>query len=264
MKSEILPNDLNPSYNEYFSKLANDLHNTGQLNSFIGKVINDDYNLEDIDNIFLLSSEPELLSEIVSEHDKNNNKETPKKEKVKKKRGRKTTKKGDKKVHSSSDFDNIMRKIQVHFLGYVTDLINEIIYSFLKNKNIYCYKFNYSDKKNIKYDFVETLKKCNIKELFLKIKASPKYKRISSNNNENINEPILNYLIKYSWFNEFINKSFSDIFKIYFNNQKYINIEGRKIKIGKARNFHILLQKNEENRKQLVEVAEIVYLRDDS
>ena len=83
---------------------------------------------------------------------------------------------------------------------------------------------------------------------------------MKSNKNENINVPILNYLTKYSWFNEFINKSFSDIFKIYFNNQKYINIEGRRVDLNKTKSFQDLLEKSEESQKVLVEVAEKVYL----
>ena len=179
---------------------------------------------------------------------------------ISKKRGRKSKKKGNKRVHSSTDLDNVMRKIQVHFLGEVANFTNDVVYFFTHDKKKRIFKFNYTDKKNVKHDYVESLKNCNIKELILKLKASPKYKGMKSNSNKNINEPTLNDLTKYSWFNEFINKSFSDIFKIYFNNQKYINIEGRRVDLNKTKSFQDLLEKSEESEKALVEVAEKVYL----
>lgn len=53
---------------------------------------------------------------------------------ISKKRGRKTNK-INKKINSSSDFDNILRKIQVHFLNFITSLLNDIIFNFLGKKN---------------------------------------------------------------------------------------------------------------------------------
>ena len=74
---------------------------------------------------------------------------------ISKKRGRKTTNIKNR-IHSSSDFDNILRKIQVHFLNFTISLLNEIIFTFLGEKNFFS-KFNYDDKSEI-YDDLEIKK----------------------------------------------------------------------------------------------------------
>ena len=47
-----------------------------------------------------------------------------------KKRGRKTKGKNKKPRHCSTSFDNIMRKIQVHFLNFLCSLVNDSIRAF--------------------------------------------------------------------------------------------------------------------------------------
>ena len=47
---------------------------------------------------------------------------------INKKRGRKGTT-NNKKVHSSNDFDNILRKIQVNFLGFIIAFLNDVNYN---------------------------------------------------------------------------------------------------------------------------------------
>ena len=183
---------------------------------------------------------------------------------LKKKRGRKCTKtkKGNNKVHSSDDFDNILRKIQVHFLSFVNSFPNDVIKNFSEEKKHLLYKFNYSDKRNIKHENVESFKTMTIKELFLKIRPSPKYN--ISKTKENINESIINILTNYSWFNEYLNKTFSDVFKLYYNEKmplEYITVEGKIIELSQAKNFYYLLQKNKKDENKLIEIAENVYLK---
>jgi len=142
---------------------------------------------------------------------------------ISKKRGRKTNK-INKKIHSSSDFDNILRKIQVHFLNFITSLLNDIIFNFLGEKKFFS-KFNYDDKKNVKHDYVESLKLLDLKTLIETIKISPKYK-----SDQDINKEKLEYLTDYSWFKEVFYKKISDIFISYYNIKeplKIINVDER-------------------------------------
>ena len=185
---------------------------------------------------------------------------------IKKKRGRPTNNSINKKVHTSGDFDNLLRKIQVNFLNFVTSIINEIIYSFLGNKLLCLCKFNYDQKKDVTFENVEALKNCSIKDLILKIKASPKYKKmrlINIKNNENINKYKFDNLCKYFWFNEIINKTFLDFFNIYYNEGKPLKgvlIGDKIINLKRTKNFYHLLKDTEEHKEKILEIIKTVYL----
>ena len=57
---------------------------------------------------------------------------------VSKKRGRKN--KSNKKIHSGFDDDNIQRKIQVHYISFITNFINDIISTFNKSERVLLFK----------------------------------------------------------------------------------------------------------------------------
>ena len=186
---------------------------------------------------------------------------------IKKKRGRRPTNNNiNKKEHTSGDFDNILRKIQVNFLNFIISIINEIIYSFLGNKLLCLCKFNYDQKKDVTFENVEALKNCSIKDLIIKIKASPKYKKmrlINNKNNENINKYKFDNLCKYFWFNEVINKTFLDFFNIYYNEGKPLKgvlIGDKIINLKRTKNFYHLLKDTEEHKEKILEIIKTVYL----
>ena len=192
---------------------------------------------------------------------------------IAKKRGRKQnnvdTKRSNKKrkkEHSASDWDNNLRKIQAHFLNFIVLLLNDIIKSNVERKGLLLYKFNYEAKKNINYNYVETLKNYNIKELLEKFEASPKYTKVKLEKKKYVNREILDNLCKYkyNWFNELINKNILDFFKIYYNNKKKLKnifFNGKQIILSKdTQNFYDLLQKYKEYEIKLIEVAESVFL----
>ena len=172
-----------------------------------------------------------------------------------------------KKIHSACDFDNNLRKIQNHFLNFVIFTLNKVVYTFLNNKKYYFIKFKYSEKRNVNYDFVEKLKKYNIKELIKNIDVSPKYKRMNKkfdkskkDEEDNINKNNLNYLSQYFWFNEFINKNYLELFRIYYNNEPII-VNGIEIILAdNTNNFKDLLKNNELYKNKLIETAEVVFL----
>ena len=197
----------------------------------------------------------------IEEIEKKMKKDKPlKAEYINKKRGRKSNN-ISKKTHSSKDFDNILRKIQVHFFNFITSFLNDIIYNFLGKKKFFN-KFNYNDKKNIRHDFVESLKNMDIKTLIENIKISPKYKT-----NKNINEEKLKSLNNYSWFKTFINKNFSEIFKIYYNEKEPLNvyyINQKEIELSKdTKNFYDLLKANNSIIEEINKIAENVYLNNE-
>ena len=181
---------------------------------------------------------------------------------INKKRGRKTNK-INKKIHSSSDFDNILRKIQVHFLNFITSLLNDIIFYFLREKKFFS-KFNYDDKKNVKHDYVESLKLLDVKTLIEAIKISPRYK-----SDHDINKVKLKFLTDYSWFKEIFYKKISDIFILYYNNREplnIINVDGRQIKLSKSTKTFIDLIRDKDNKEyaeELTKIAQVVYLNNE-
>ena len=183
-----------------------------------------------------------------------------------KRRGRKvlySTKSSKQKTHKADDWDNNIRKIQVHFLNFVLFYSNEIIYYHLKTKDLFFLKFSYPSKSNVNYDYVEKLKSYNIKELIENLDISPKYKRIKIKKDENINKNKLNDLCKYDWFIKLIKTKFLELFKIYYNYKnplREIFFNGKKITLSKVNNFYALLQKNKDYEEKLIEVAKAVYL----
>ena len=187
-----------------------------------------------------------------------------------KRRGRKvlySTKSSKQKTHKADDWDNNIRKIQVHFLNFVVFYSNEVIYYHLKKKDLFFLKFSYPSKSNVNYDYVEKLKTYNIKELIENLDISPKYKRIKIKKDENINKNNnknkLNDLCKYDWFIKLIKTKFLELFKIYYNYKnplREIFFNGKKITLSKVNNFYALLQKNKDYEEKLIEVAKAVYL----
>lgn len=242
-----------------------------------------DIDSKDLENTSIILQNEELRKQIIGKAVKKvfllqKEKEELKKEKeinpinlfiseyITKKRGRKTldsTNSSKKKTHTATDWDNNLRKIQNHFLNFVISYLNNIIYSYLTKKDLYFLKFSYSDKKNVKFEYVEKLKNYNIKQLLENLGMSTKYKATQLKKNENINEKILNDLCKYDWFDKVIQTKFLKLFKVYYNQKcplKEISLNGKKIPFEDTECFYNLLKKNKGNEKKLIETAEAVYL----
>ena len=92
-----------------------------------------------------------------------------------KKRGRKA--KGENnKIHSKVDFDNLLTKIQVHFLTFLINVLNDALMTEF-NGNVACnFKgLHYKTKRKVNYNFFLQLKSSKIKDI-LKMDISEKYK----------------------------------------------------------------------------------------
>ena len=83
---------------------------------------------------------------------------------LRKKRGRKVSKKNhelSKKYHNDEDFDNLQRKIQVHYINFLLSFANDIIINFFgKQKNLMFKDIRYDLKKIVNHEKVEYLKQC--------------------------------------------------------------------------------------------------------
>ena len=179
-----------------------------------------------------------------------------------KRRGRKPIKLiGNKRHHEASDFDNIVRKIQTHFLNFIIFLLNEIAHTVLKNKKNIFQKLNYSLKKTVNFNYIQTLKGYTLRELISNINPSPKYK---SSVSKNINKLYSEKFDKYDCFNHFFSLTLPEAFSIYYNQKKPLKsivLGSQEIILPKdTKSFSYLLIKNLNNEKKIIEAAEKVYL----
>ncbi len=128
------------------------------------------------------------------------------------------------KRHTKDTSDNILRKIQVHFLSFVVSFMNVLLTVLLK-KSIYSDIFvdiDYNIKKVISKKTFSSFKKMDIGEI-LRHKASPKFRTKNEENNSIIYEKVKeNKNVNY-----FLSKNFMKLFKdVYLKNKRSINENG--------------------------------------
>ena len=128
------------------------------------------------------------------------------------------------KRHTKDTSDNILRKIQVHFLSFVVSFMNVLLTVLLK-KSGYSDIFvdiDYNIKKVISKKTFSSFKKMDIGEI-LRHKASPKFRTKNEENNSIIYEKVKeNKNVNY-----FLSKNFMKLFKdVYLKNKRSINENG--------------------------------------
>ena len=180
---------------------------------------------------------------------------------TKEKRGRKKySNKKVKRIHNKNTADNLLKKIQVHYLSFIVSYLNEILKNL--NYNIRFLKLDYRFKMNVSRKFFESLKKKTIGEI-ISSEISVKYKKSDKNINKKLYEQIKD--------NEVLNKIFEDNYlklfrNIYYKSNKIINFKeyGLNKDIYLSNNVKMLndlLKTNEDldtNKKYLKRIKEIV------
>ena len=170
-----------------------------------------------------------IVNEIIdSEIDKKEKKTKEQNILISTKRGRKQNKNNNKKTHEATDDDNIHRKIQVHFISFITHFINDIIKTFIKSRNETLFKnIDYKLKKIVNQKYFHDLKSKKIAEI-IKMRPSPKMK----NHESFVNEDIYNKVFRLCLFMfEFLEQNFMTLFKgyYYYNKNKIYFVNGRQI-----------------------------------
>ena len=159
-----------------------------------------------------------------------------------------------KRVHDAYDYDNILRKIQVHFLTFIISFSNDLIGSFSSNnKDLKFKNLSYNLKKVVKHSYVETLKKCKIGDI-LQFQASSKNKKSEVDVNKQIFEKVCDL---YPCLKIFFDMCYLDLFnQYYYKSNKVICFEGKNIILSKnTRVFSDLLAKNKKASEKIQEVA---------
>ena len=150
---------------------------------------------------------------------------------TKKRRGRQTTNKNGK-AHDKNSTDNLLRKIQVHYMTFIICFINEILNQLNYQQTFL--KLDYEYKKNVSKKFSDLLKNKNLSDIICN-KISNKYKKEDINKNKIIYEQIKDDLI----FKNLFKENYLEFFKnIYYKSVNKINL----IKYGL--NKEIILPKN--------------------
>ena len=150
---------------------------------------------------------------------------------TKKRRGRQTSNKNGK-AHDKNSTDNLLRKIQVHYMTFIICFINEILNQLNYQQTFL--KLDYEYKKNVSKKFSDILKNKNLSDIICN-KISNKYKKEDINRNKIIYEQIKDDLI----FKNLFKENYLEFFKnIYYKSVNKINL----IKYGL--NKEIILPKN--------------------
>ena len=80
-----------------------------------------------------------------------------------KRRGRKTHKNGPI-IHRSDSFDNLLRKIQVHFLNFLIDFCNDALRTEYENFDSFK-QINFRYKERVNYNHLKRLKQYSIRDI---------------------------------------------------------------------------------------------------
>ena len=179
--------------------------------------------------------------------EENNSSKSESNEILKKKRGREriNIKNSNSKIHDKFSTDNLLRKIQVHYLTFIVAFLNEILAK-MKIKERFL-KLGYEVKKNVNNKYVESLKKQSIGEIICN-KISIKYRKQDEDANRKIYEIIKG--------NEVLNKILSENYlklfkKIYYKNKtntinlKEYGLDETIVLSKKVKMFKDLLKDNE-------------------
>ena len=187
--------------------------------------------------------------------------------KKKRGRGKSTNLENNDKIHDKFSTDNLLRKIQVHYLTFIINFINIILKRLNYEQRFF--KIDYEIKKNVNKKNFDSLKNTSIGEVLCN-KISIKYKK----QNENANKEIYDQIKE----NEILKKLFSENYltlfkKIYYKSNKSINLkeyglDEEIILSNPVKMFKDLLKDNEatdinkEYQKNIVECAIQNYLPD--
>ena len=211
-------------------------------------------------SIFENEFEPEIIYPILQ-----NSRPKFKSEQKRIKRGRPNITNKRKKEHSSSDMDNIISKIQTHFLTFIIFFLNDSVNEYYKEQKFTFLNFSHKEKSKVSFDYLNEIKNSTIGDLLLKMHISPKYKRCKDTN---INQNNLKQLEQNSFFENLFKIKYLDLFSVYYNNQqplKELKINEIKIKLSpKTMSFSALLQKDEKLKHDIIDVAKKFYLNDNN
>lgn len=211
-------------------------------------ILNDYEELESSNNNTLNSTGKKLIFKSIST--------------LKKKRGRLSQNQANpKRMHSSTDFDNICRKMQVHFLNFIVQFTNEIINNLIPNeRKLHFLYIDYNIKKTVNHNAIMSLKEKKIKDILV-LTPSSKYKFRNTHNNNNYNEEVYNELNESNdVMKNIFDMNYIEFFnKYYMSKTRNIMIDGKEINFTRPKFFCDLLKANPIGANRMEEIAKSHY-----
>ena len=176
------------------------------------------------------------------------------------KRGRKRLKMENKKaIHGSNNFDNIQRKIQVHFLSFLINFCNDALKTEYTQFRHSFKQINYKSKTTVNFNHTSFLKKSSIKDL-LNLEISEKYSKYNKFENKKLLDKII---LKSKWLNDLFEMNYLKLFDYYYNKEEplyKIIFENKEILLSsKTKSFYYLLEKNQDLKQEIIDTAKLVY-----
>ena len=170
---------------------------------------------------------------------------------------------GDK-IHDKYFEDNILRKIQVHYINFIKFYINEILS--ILGFDVEFYDINYNIKKTTNKNNISLLKSLPISYILCQ-NISRKFRKLFKQN-KNINKTIFNKVINNDIIKDIIFQKYERLFKdVYLKNKKCININGQNIFLQTVKTFEDLLKNDKDfstnslYRTKINEVIEKYYFK---
>ena len=168
-------------------------------------------------------------------------------------------------THSALDNDNILRKIQVHFLTFLVSFTNDYIDSLYPNIGkkalLHFRHIDYKVKRIINFESIEKMKSQTIGEILQK-QASPKNKTCVDNINQLVYDRLCEQYpnLKINYFNKLFKEFFIEYY--YNKNDKNIILNGIKVHLSnKTRTFNSLIQKNIKYIEKFRNIASYFYIK---
>jgi hypothetical protein len=134
--------------------------------------------------------------------------------------------------HDKTAKDNIKRKIQVNYIKFLRNLLNqiniELLGNYKNNQNIKFFPLNYDIIKKVSKKYFEPLKEQTLGDIF-KNNLSPKFKI-----NQNLNIQVYNEITdKNETIKNILDKTYLEFFDVFYLNKKTLNLSkyGSKNKI---------------------------------
>ena len=163
-----------------------------------------------------------------------------------------------KRRHLSTSEDNILSKIQVHFLKFLIYFLNDCLPDYYKKNDICFKKFAHKVISKVSSVHLNKIKNSTIYEILKETPISKKYK-----SKKNTNIELAEELYQIDWFKRLFGLKFMELFFFYYNEIKQLKkifLFDREIILSNdTKSYYFLLDKNKSDKKEIIEITKHNY-----
>lgn len=167
-----------------------------------------------------------------------------------KKRGREKQNKNNKIIHDRNSKDNLIGKIQCHYLKFLVNFTNEIIKQYLKELHVFFIPFDHQETCSVSATFINKLKNYSLADLFTKLQKSKKYSKYKEEHNLHVYQKIC---LNFPQMKKFLDETnYLDLFNsVYYKEDAYQR--SRKVDMKEfGLDYEIVLTEKIEMKKDLL------------